>query len=139
MIDLEVAFHNVARKAAFYKLWSAGVRGRMLLSINSFLDNHFSRCLVNTKTSEWIETTIGVLQGSLLAVILFVLHISDMTAINAWATDKSPTAAAAKVQEYLCDINQWNTKWRLLLSKEKTKVICFSKQEHHKVSIMIDT
>ena len=81
----------------------------MLLSVNSFLHNRFSRCLVNTQTFEWIETTTGVPQGSLSAVILLKLHISDMTAnvprhikfaddINAWATDKSPTVAAAKVQ-----------------------------------------
>ena len=87
---------------------------------------------MNTETSEWIETTIGVPQGSLLAVILFILDISDMTAniprhikfaddINAWATNKSPIVAAAKVQEYLHGINQQNKKWRLLLSKEKPK------------------
>ena len=60
-------------------------------------------------------------------------HIKFADDINAWATDKSPIVAAVKVEEYLHDINQWNKKSRLLLSKEKTKVICFSKQGHHKV------
>ena len=132
MIDLEGTLDNVWRKGALYKLWCAGVGGRMLLFINSFLHNHFSRCLENVQTSEWIETTIGIPRRSLLAVILFILHIRDMTAnipchikiaddINAWATNKSPTIAAVKVQEHLHDINQWNKKWRLLLSKEKNQ------------------
>ena len=150
MIDLEGTFDNVWRKGALYKLWSAGVRGRMLFFINSFLHNRFSGCFMNTQTSEWIETIIGVPQGWLLAVILFIPHISDMTAniprhikfaddINAWAADKSSTVAATKVQEYLQDINQWNKKWRLLLSKEKTKASVSPSEDTVKVSVMIDT
>ena len=69
-IDFEGAFDSVWRNGVLYKLWKVGIRGRMLLFLHSFLNNRFSRSLVNSHCSEWIQTDIGVPQGSLLAVIL---------------------------------------------------------------------
>ena len=79
MIDLEGAIDTIWRNGVLYKLWHLGIRGKMLLYIHSFLTQRFSRSFVNSHISEWSETYLGVPQGSLLSVILFILHISDMT------------------------------------------------------------
>ena len=73
MIVLEESFDKCLEKRSLVQSMVCWGRGRMLLFINSFLHNCFSRCLVNTETSEWIETTIGAPQGSLLAVIIYLL------------------------------------------------------------------
>ena len=136
MIDLEGAFDTVWRNGVLYKLWHLGIRGRMLLFIHSFLTQRFSRSFVYSHISEWSETHLGIPQGSLLSVILFILHISDMTKdipmhikfaddVNAWETHNNPTVATTRVQTSLDKILSWNIKWRLILSKDKTKVYLF--------------
>ena len=149
LIDLEWAFDSVWRNGVLYKLWKVGIRGRMLISLHSFLTNRFSRSLVNSHCSEWIQTDIGVPQGSLLAVILFIFHIHDMAYnipskikfaddINVLSTNRDPAIAASVVQSSLTEIVSWNNKWRLFLGKDETKIICFSKNTHHEVDVILD-
>ena len=112
LIDLEWAFDSVWHNGVLHKLWKVGKWGRMLLFLHSFLNNRFSRSLVNSHCSEGIQTDIRVPQGSLLAVILFIFHIHDMTYkipskiqfaddINVWSTNHDPAIAASDVQSSL--------------------------------------
>ena len=145
MIDLEGAFDTVWRNGVLCKLWHLGIRSRMLLFIHNLMAQRYSRRFVNSNISEWSETHIG----SLLSAILFISHISDMTKdipmpikfaddVSAWETHNNPVVAATKVQTSLNKILSWNRKWRLILSEDKNKVICFTKKGHHGVTICVD-
>ena len=79
-------------------------------------------------------------KGSFLAVILFIFRISNMTEsipchikfaddVNLWASNCNPMIVASDV---------WNKKWRMNLSKEKTKIICFSERTYQIVSVKMD-
>ena len=57
--------------------------------------------------------------------------------VNAWESHTNPAFAAARVQMSIDKIVSWNNKWRLILSTDKTKVICFTKNGHHDVSVHV--
>ena len=60
MADLEGAYDAIWREGIVFKLSRANITGRLLLTCHSFLKDRFSRNLVNTHVSDWIETHIGV-------------------------------------------------------------------------------
>ena len=58
-------FDALWRDEALYKLYEAGIRNNMLPVVDSFLCDRLSRNLVNTNSSNWVQTHTGVPQGSL--------------------------------------------------------------------------
>ena len=58
--------------------------------------------------------------------------------MNVWSTNLDPAIAASDVQTSLTEIVSCNNKWRLLFSKDKTKIICFSKNIHHEIEVILD-
>ena len=78
MIDLEGAFDAVWRNGVMYKLHKLGITGRLWLTIFDFFKNRRSRNKINSHTSNWVSTDIGVPQGSILAVILFIVFVFDL-------------------------------------------------------------
>ena len=77
-VDLEGAFDKVWREAIIYQLYQAGLRGRLLMTLVSFLRNRKVRCMVNSHLSDWLCALLGVPQGSVLAPILFLFFIRDL-------------------------------------------------------------
>ncbi len=103
MVDLHAAFDTIWRKGLIFRLHEMGIRGRLLLYINSFLSDRKSKLLVNSHES-WVETCLGVPQGAIISPILFVCYISTMTAnipnslgfaddLTLWITHTSPDIA----------------------------------------------
>ncbi len=101
-IDFEGAFDNVWRNAILYKLHKAGLRGRLFLYIASFLSDRGIRSLINDYVSGVTASTIGVPQGSVIAPVLFIFFISDLTErlgphiryagnLSLWETNRSQT------------------------------------------------
>ncbi len=146
LIDLEGAFDAVWRDGVIYQLWSAGVSGRLLQYVCSFLTDRKSRNLVNEYTSPWIDTSVGVPQGSILAPILFIFYVRHMTDnvpnnlkyaddVTAMVKHKDPYAAAQLLSTQIDSVVHWNKKWRLLANPKKTEVMCFSRSGHPKVKV----
>ncbi len=146
LIDLEGAFDAVWRDGVMYQLWSAGVSGRLLHYICSFLTDRKSRNLVNDYTSPWMDTSVGVPQGSILAPILFIFYVRDMTAnvpnhlkyaddVTAMVVHRDPQVAAQQLSTDISSVVSWNRKWRLLANPKKTEVMCFSKSGHPQVTV----
>ena len=74
LLDLEGSFDDVWRDGVIYQLKEAGVTGRLLKYTISFT-NRTSRNLVNSHVSEWMNTSVGVPQGSILCLdIIYILH-----------------------------------------------------------------
>ncbi len=78
-IDFEEAFDNVWRNAILYKLHKAGLRGGLFLYIASFLSDRSIHSLINDYVSGVTASTVGVPQGSVIALVLFIFFISDLT------------------------------------------------------------
>ncbi len=148
MVDLHAAFDTIWRKGLIYKLHEMGIRGRLLLYVDSFLTNRKSKLLVNSHES-WAETNIGVPQGSIISPILFVCYIAEMTAniptslgfaddLTTWITHINPDIASKALESNLVKLSKWTNKWRLVINKTKTEVICFSKSGSFPVKVTLE-
>ena len=74
MVDLHhhhAVFDTIWRKGLIFRLHEMGIQGRLLLYVNSFLSERKSKLRVNSHES-WVDTCIGVPQGSIIWAILFV-------------------------------------------------------------------
>jgi ribonuclease HI len=80
MFDLEGAFDNGWRDGIIYKLSQAGITGKLLLSCHSYLQDRFSRNLVNKDAGNWIPSNIGFPQGGVLSALFFLVLSHDCPA-----------------------------------------------------------
>ncbi len=130
LLDLEGAFDAVWRDGVIYQLKEAGITGRLLKYTISFFTNRTSRNLVNSHVSDWMNTSVGVPQGSILAPILFIFYVRTMTCnipshikyaddVTAMATHTDPDVAAQNLSNNLTSIVEWNRKWRLTANPKK--------------------
>ena len=150
-LDLEGAFDAVWRNGMLYKLLQLGIKGRLWLIIANYFENRKSRNLVNSHVSDWIITEVGVPQGSILAVILFLVFFGDLKLkpgshvkyaddLEVFSTHNSPEAAANLLNKDLQIVGQWCHQWRQTCSASKSEVMLFSSRGHHDITaILLDT
>ena len=77
-LDLESFFDRVWRKGLLYKLWKAGVRGKGFLLFRSYLELTIVSLIINGRISDSWESTLGLLQGSVLSMLLSPLYLSSL-------------------------------------------------------------
>jgi len=82
LLDLKKAFDSVCRKRLLSKLEAIGVRGNALSFFKSYLSDRFqcvSLCGVNSDT---LPVEYGVVQGSTLGPILFLIYINNISKLT---------------------------------------------------------
>ena len=115
----------------------------MLRLISSFLYDRYQRVVLNGQTSDWIPTTAGVPQGSILGSLLFLIDINDISEnlkpdVKLFPDDTSLFSAvfdsnipAQALNNDLEKINLWAHQWKMsfnpTISKPAHEVI-FSKK-----------
>ena len=77
-LDLESLFDRVWRKGLLYRRWNAGVRGKAFLLFRSYLEITIMSIIIDGHISESWESTLGVLQGSVLSMILSALYLCSL-------------------------------------------------------------
>ena len=147
MIDLEGAFDAVWRNGVLYKLHKLGIKGRLWLAIHSYFHNRFTRNKINSFTSDWIPTLLGVPQGSILAVILFIIHVGDLAIdtnfnikyaddLYVLEQDYILATAALNLQNALLSVENWCNKWRMSCSQSKTEIMVFHPKISHQTTVL---
>ena len=148
MVDFEGAYDAVWREGIIYKLCKFGLSGRILSYIYSFLNGRFTRSLVNSVTTPWIPTNIGIPQGSVIGPVLYIIFTQDISEyisvphvkyaddITFWTSGVNPSDTEDILSHNLSKLLAWSFKWRQMINIEKTEAMCFSIHGDIKLNIM---
>ena len=76
-IDLSAAFDRVNHLGILYKVCSVGIGGSVLSMLTQFLSNRSQQVMVDGCRSKLVNVVSGVLHGSVLSLLLFLLYTSS--------------------------------------------------------------
>ena len=126
-------FDRVWHDGLVYKLERCGVSGQLLSLIRSCLKNRKQRTVLNGKFSVCRDISAGVLHGSILGPLFFLVYINDLTEnlkcnVKLLADDtllftvvQNPITAANDMNHDLELIKQWAHHWRMAFNPEPQK------------------
>ena len=138
LIDFRKAFDTVEHNILLQKLYHYGIRGNALQWFNSYLSNRYQYVNYNNTSSDMKLITCGVLQGSILGPLLFLLYINDISSVSGilfsilFADDTTLFYSSKNLQELSDVINnelskmmEWLNANRLSLNIDKTNFMIF--------------
>lgn len=137
--DVYKCFDILAHNILFVKLEHYGVRGVSLEWFKSYFKNRKQKVLINsTFSSNFCQIEDGVLQGSVIGVLLFLIYINDLCncskllEIILFADDNNSLLANNDIQSLISTANeeieklkQWYSSNRLAIHPLKSKFILF--------------
>ena len=137
-IDFTKAFDTVDHKILLHKLHRYGIRGHANDFFRSYLTNRTQYTYVNGVRSDVRSISCGVLPGSVLGPLFFVLYINDLykaienvitwlfaddTALILYEKDLNTlVSAVSRTVQKLC---RWCIENKLTISIEKTNFVLF--------------
>ena len=133
-MDYQKAFDSVPHRRLISKVKSHGIDGNVLHWITDFLNNRTQKVIINGISSSEKSVTSGILQGSILGPIRFVLYINDLPScvksdIRLFADDtkiytrSDVQGASQTLQEDLDQLQGWSERWLLRFHPEKCHVL----------------
>ena len=139
--DISKAFDKVWHKGLIKKLEGIGVRGGLLCWFKDYLSDRKQAVVVKGSISEYLCTSAGVPQGSVLGPVLFLIYINDIVSeiesvMKLFADDTSmylcldnQNIRAEILNSDLDKISEWALKWKVKFNEEKTELLNISRQQ----------
>ena len=137
-IDLRKAFDTVNHDILLTKLEHYGIRDMALEWFKSYLSNRKQYVSINGESSELMDISCGVPQGSVLGPLLFLIYINDLPNIsevlkfylfaddtNIYYEAESTKKLETVINKELKKLYTWLNVNRLSLNIEKTNFIVF--------------
>ena len=143
LLDFAKAFDKVPHQRLLLKLSNYGIKGKLLLWLKAFLSFRKQRVVLGKTTSDWLDVTSGVIQGSVLGPVLFIIYINDLPDViqhNTSSIYADDTKILAKLRNSSYDLDAnifqnnidrvtvWTSIWQMELNFEKCKIIHFGKK-----------
>ena len=140
-LDVMKAFDSVSYPILFIKLQNAGIRGIVLSWFKSYFEGREQKVFLNNIFSDNLcRITLGVLQGSILGVILFLIMINDIKFAcpdlfsvifadddTSLAEDSSIEGVVAKANDGLERLVHWYSANKFAIHPLKSKCMLFHK------------
>ena len=134
LIDFSKAFDIVDRSLLMLKLENLSLPLEIKAWIASFLSNRTQATKINSLTSSFLPTNLGVVQGSVLGPSLFSLMVSDLHTVCGcndlckYADDLTlivPEDSDVGLEVEYSAIKEWAALNKLTINSAKTKEIVF--------------
>ena len=121
--DISKAFDRVWHRGLLFKMQQIGTQGNLLRWLNSYLCNRQQQVLVGQSRSRLNNINSGVLQGSVLGPLMFLIYVNDITEnllsiTRLFADDTSLSCTATNVNDLegiinhdLNIISNWSKQW----------------------------
>ena len=135
LVDLSAAFDLVTPDLLIQKLRIYGLDEDFLVWVQSYLTNRYQTVWIDHVFSDFLETNIGVPQGSNLGPLLFLIFFNDLpltvnNEIECYADDSTLSASSdlvANVEDKLTSdcgfLSKWMLENRFKLNPEKTHLL----------------
>ena len=147
-IDFSKAFDTVSHNKLMTKLAACGIKGELLKWIRSFLSDRTQQTRIGCTLSAIARLTSGVVQGSVLGPLLFVLYINDICDIfgddccvcqiyaddvKLYTTLNVSDADCSILQHKLDNVFSWAQTWQMTISYKKcdTMFIHSGRKDHN--------
>lgn len=136
-LDFAKAFDKVPKKRLISKLKAHGISGNLLAWIESWLTGRKQRVILNGESSPWRDVLSGIIQGSILGPLLFVIFINDIDEVvnldvfMKFADDTKggkiikSTADKDLFQSCIDKLFEWSIKWGMEFNIQKCKILHF--------------
>ena len=138
-LDLQKAFDTVNHQILLDKLEHYGIRGTALTWFKAYLSNRSQYVSVNGYSSNQLNVTCGVPQGSVLGPLLFLIYINDLPNsssklsfylfaddTNIYFESHSLSILQKVVNKELRNVRKWLDANKLALNIDKTNCVIFS-------------
>ena len=135
-IDYSKAFDVVCHNKLLFKLERYGITGDLLRWISGFIAGRTQKTKVGSALSDEVQLTSGVVQGSCIGPLLFVLYINDVVQIIGDSCRSKIYADDLKIyvevtsphdedllQISLDALSTWSRDWQLTISTKKCVIL----------------
>ena len=138
------------------KLQYYGIHGTPLELVKSYLTNRKQYVEIEDTKSKMLDISTGVLQGSILGPLLFIIYVNDFalssekfkfvmyaddttltSTLETFSTNELNGNTASSINIELNKISEWLKLNRLTLNVQKTKYICSLELLRKKVQTML--
>ncbi|CAH8493423.1 unnamed protein product [Schistosoma haematobium] len=137
--DLSKAFDSVSHKLVLLKLSSFGIQNPFLSWLKSFLEERTQIVRFGSCYSKPVNLASGVIQGSVVGPLLFLLFIhdvfslfqygkpfrfaDDLKVVYSFSSPTKESCISAVIQEEINKLYEWTVSWSVPLTVDKSGFI----------------